>query len=110
MINYFWFFMAALFEIAGCYTFWLWMRLDKSPLWIIPGVFSLLAFALILTRVELAFAGRSYAAYGAIYILSSLLWMVLIERGRPLMTDFVGGFVCLIGGGIILYGARHVNL
>ena len=29
---------AALAEIAGCFALWAWLRLDKSPLWIIPGV------------------------------------------------------------------------
>ena len=30
MLNYVWFFLAALFEIAGCYAFWMWLRLGKS--------------------------------------------------------------------------------
>ena len=29
---------AALAEIAGCFAFWAWLRLDKSPLWLVPGV------------------------------------------------------------------------
>ena len=28
------FLLAALFEIAGCYAFWMWLRLDRSALWI----------------------------------------------------------------------------
>mgnify|MGYP002139120057 CR=1 FL=1 len=60
MLNYVWFFLAALFEIAGCYAFWMWLRLDRSAWWIVPGLLSLALFALILTRVEAAFAGRAY--------------------------------------------------
>ena len=40
MLKYLWFFLAALCEIAGCYAFWLWLRLDRSPLWTLPGLFS----------------------------------------------------------------------
>lgn len=106
MINYMWFAAAAVFEIAGCYAFWAWLRLDKSALWIIPGVVSLALFALILTRVEAAFAGRAYAAYGGVYIVSSLAWLAFIERSRPLWSDVLGGAVCLIGAAIILFGPR----
>jgi small multidrug resistance family-3 protein len=29
---------AAVAEIAGCFAFWAWLRMDKSPLWLLPGV------------------------------------------------------------------------
>jgi hypothetical protein len=29
---------AALAEIAGCFAFWAWLRMDRSPLWLVPGV------------------------------------------------------------------------
>ena len=66
MLNYVWFFLAALFEIAGCYAFWMWLRLGKSAWWVAPGLLSLTLFALLLTRVEAAYAGRAYAAYGGV--------------------------------------------
>jgi small multidrug resistance family-3 protein len=31
---------AALAEIAGCFAFWAWLRMDRSPLWLIPGIAS----------------------------------------------------------------------
>ena len=37
--------LAALAEIAGCYAFWAWVRQDRSPLWLAPGLVSLAAFA-----------------------------------------------------------------
>ena len=43
---------AALAEIAGCFAFWAWWRLDKSPLWLAPGLAALIAFAWLLTLVE----------------------------------------------------------
>nr|WP_100548587.1 MULTISPECIES: YnfA family protein [unclassified Pseudomonas] len=106
MINYLWFLLAALFEIAGCYAFWMWLRLDRSAWWIAPGLLSLALFALILTRVEAAFAGRAYAAYGGVYIVASLLWLALIEKTRPMLSDWLGAALCLVGAFIILLGPR----
>lgn len=53
---------AAAAEIAGCFAFWAWLRLDKSPTWLIPGMISLAAFAFLLTRIDSDFAGRAFAA------------------------------------------------
>jgi small multidrug resistance family-3 protein len=71
-----------------------------------PGVVCLIVFALALTRVDAAFAGRAFAAYGGIYIVSSLVWMTLVERTAPCITDYIGAAVCLGGAALILYGAR----
>jgi small multidrug resistance family-3 protein len=106
MSNYLWFIAAAIFEIAGCYSFWLWLRLGKSVYWLIPGMLSLALFAFILTKVDLPFAGRSYAAYGGIYIVLSLIWLAFIEHTKPLLSDYIGATVCLIGATIILFGPR----
>lgn len=106
MLNYLLFLLAALFEIGGCYAFWMWLRLDRSALWILPGLLSLTLFALILTRVEASFAGRAYAAYGGVYIVASLVWLALIERTRPLLSDWLGAALCLAGATVILFGSR----
>ncbi len=106
MQNAFWFVLAAACEIAGCYAAWMWLRLGRSAVWLIPGAASLLVFAFVLTRVDAAFAGRAYAAYGGVYIVSSLLWLAIIERTVPRMSDVIGSIVCLAGAAIILYGAR----
>ena len=106
MIQYLYFFSAAAFEIAGCYTFWMWLRLGKNILWLVPGLISLVLFAMILTKVDAGFSGRVYAAYGGIYIVSSLAWLVWVEQSRPLTSDYVGAAFCLAGAAIILFGAR----
>ena len=54
---------AAIAEIAGCYAFWAWLRLDKSIWWVLPGLASLALFAVLLTLIDSAAAGRAYAAY-----------------------------------------------
>ena len=106
MMVFAWYLAAALGEIAGCFAFWAWLRLDKSPLWTIPGTVSLILFACALTRVDAAAAGRVYAAYGGIYILSSLIWLWAIEGVRPDRWDVIGASACLIGTAIVLFGPR----
>lgn len=100
---------AALTEIAGCFAFWAWLRLDKSPIWVGPGIASLVLFAYFLTRISLDFAGRAYAAYGGIYIAGSLAWLWLIEGRSPDRWDAFGAAMCLVGAGVILlapHGSR----
>jgi len=97
---------AALAEIAGCFAFWAWLRLDRSPLWLAPGLFSLMLFAWLLTRVDSDAAGRAYAAYGGAYICASLIWLWAVEGVRPDRWDAGGAALCLIGTCIILLGPR----
>jgi small multidrug resistance family-3 protein len=106
MLNYLWFFLAALFEIAGCFAFFMWLRQGKSALWVIPALLSLALFALLLTRVEANYAGRAYAAYGGIYIVASIGWLMVVERVRPLSSDWIGVALCVIGASVILFGPR----
>lgn len=98
---------AALAEIAGCFSFWAWLRLGKSPLWLAPGMVSLALFAYLLTLAPSDAAGRAYAAYGGVYIAASLLWLWLAESQRPDRWDFAGAAVCLAGAAIILFGPRN---
>lgn len=101
-----WYLLAAAGEIAGCFAFWAWLRLGRSPLWVAPGIVSLVIFALALTRIDSSAAGRAYAAYGGIYILSSLLWLWLVEKSRPDQWDVIGAAICLAGAAVILHGPR----
>jgi small multidrug resistance family-3 protein len=97
---------AAVAEIAGCFAFWAWLRLDRSPWWLAPGMASLALFAYLLTLVDSESAGRAYAAYGGVYIVSSILWLWLAEGHRPDRWDVGGAAICLIGAAIILLGPR----
>lgn len=98
--------LAAGAEIAGCFAFWVWLRLDRSPLWLIPGMASLALFAWLLTRVEADAAGRAYAAYGGVYIAASLMWLWLVEHRAPDRWDLIGAALCLTGAAVILFGPR----
>jgi small multidrug resistance family-3 protein len=94
--------LAALAEIGGCFAFWAWLRLGKSPLWIAPGLVSLALFAWLLTLVPTDAAGRAYAAYGGVYIAMSLLWLWAVEGTRPDRWDLGGVALCLVGAAVIL--------
>jgi len=97
---------AALAEIAGCFTFWIWLRGGKSAWWLAPGLVSLALFAWLLTLVQAQAAGRAYAAYGGVYIAASLLWLWGIEGVRPDRWDALGAAICLVGAAVILLGPR----
>jgi len=97
---------AACAEIAGCFAFWAWLRLDRSPLWLVPGSLSLLLFAYLLTLADSEAAGRTYAAYGGIYIVASLIWLWAVEGLRPDRWDIAGATLCLIGAAVIIAGPR----
>lgn len=97
---------AALAEIAGCFAFWAWLRLDKTIWWIVPGMASLALFAYLLTLADVAAAGRAYAAYGGIYISASLVWLWAVEGVRPDRWDMIGVSLCLLGTAVIIAGPR----
>lgn len=104
------FILAAVTEIGGCYAFWAWLRLKQSPLWVIPGLLSLAAFAFALTRIDSAHAGRTFAAYGGVYIAASLFWLWTVEGTRPDRWDVLGAAICLAGAAVILLGPRMASI
>jgi small multidrug resistance family-3 protein len=94
--------VAAILEILGCFTFWLWLRRGASPAITTLGILSLIGFAVALTRVDAAFAGRAYAAYGGIYIAASLMWLWLVEGQQPTATDLLGAGIAIVGALVIV--------
>ena len=99
---------AALAEIAGCFAFWAWFRLDKSILWLVPGMASLAAFGWLLAVVPVEQAGRVYTVYGGVYIAASLVWLWAVEGLPPVRWDMIGAAVCLTGAAIILWAPRAI--
>ncbi len=97
--------IAAIAEIAGCFAVWSWHR-GAASLWLIPAAASLTAFAYLLALTPPAHAGRSFAAYGGIYIAASLLWLWLVEGTRPDRFDLIGAALALIGAAVILLAPR----
>jgi len=97
---------AAVAEIAGCFAFWAWLRLGKTALWLVPGMASLALFAYLLTLVDVEHAGRSYAAYGGVYIVAAIVWLWIAEGVRPDRWDVLGAAICVAGAALILFGPR----
>jgi small multidrug resistance family-3 protein len=97
--------VTALAEIAGCYAIYAWLRLGKPVWWLVPGAMALFLFGYLLT-LHPGPAGRIYAAYGAVYIASSIVWMWAVERHAPDRWDSIGVAVCLLGAAIIYFGPR----
>lgn len=100
----------ARYFIAGFFTVWARVRLDGSALWLMPGLASLAFFAWALTHTESDIAGRTYAAYGGIYIAASMIWMWLVVGNRPDRWDLTELAICLIGSAVILLPQNWVNV
>lgn len=97
--------LAALLEIAGCFAVWSWRR-GASALWLIPGALALAGFAWALALTPPSHAGRSYAAYGGVYIAASLAWLWAVEGSRPDWADLAGAGLALAGAALILFAPR----
>jgi small multidrug resistance family-3 protein len=88
-------------------SFWIWVRREASPFVVVLGIVSLVGFALALTRIDSAFAGRAYAAYGGIYIAASLVWLWVVEGQSPTRSDLLGAALAIAGAVIIIgFAAR----
>jgi len=98
--------MAAIFEIVGCYAFLMAIKFNKHYLWYVVGVLALVAFAWLLAKVDIEFAGRAYAVYGGIYIVSAVMWLWLVEKETPTQWDLLGTTMVLLGATIILVNAK----
>lgn len=99
--------LTAIAEIVGCYLPYLWLKRDGSILLLLPAAAALAVFVWLLTLHPHA-AGRTYAAYGGIYIVVALAWLVLVQSVVPDRWDLLGGAVTLAGMAIIYFGPRTV--
>lgn len=101
------FVVTAVAEILGCYLPYLWLKRDGSILLLVPAAAALAAFVWLLTLHPHA-AGRTYAAYGGLYIVVALAWLFLVQRIVPDRWDLIGGALTLAGMAIIYFGPRGV--
>lgn len=100
------FVLTALAEIVGCYLPYLWLRRGGSSWLLVPAALSLALFAWLLTLHPTLGAGRTYAAYGGVYIAVALVWLWRVEGLTPDRWDIIGGVVTLIGAAIIAFAPR----
>jgi len=99
------FVVTAVAEILGCYLPYLWLRRGQSGWVLFPAAGSLAAFAWLLTLHPTA-AGRTYAAYGGVYVAVALLWLWLVDGVSPDNWDLIGTGVTLGGMAIIAFAPR----
>lgn len=102
------FLVTALAEIVGCYLPYLWLRQDRSAWLLLPAAISLALFAWLLT-LHPAAAGRTYAAYGGVYVFVAVLWLWAIDGVRPTVWDVAGSLIALIGMGVIMFAPRQIS-
>ncbi len=95
------FVLTAVAEIFGCYLPYLWLRQGKSTWLLLPGVTSLIVFAWLLSLHPTA-AGRTYAAYGGVYVSVALAWLWVVEGVKPDRWDTIGVALCLAGMAVIM--------
>ncbi|WP_207002869.1 YnfA family protein [Trinickia mobilis] len=96
------FVLTAVAEILGCYLPYRWLREGASAWLLVPAAMSLAAFAWLLTLHPQA-AGRTYAAYGGVYIAVAVLWLWAVDGIRPTPWDWAGVALTLSGMAVIAF-------
>jgi small multidrug resistance family-3 protein len=99
------FFIAAIMEIGGGYLVWLWIREKRKSTSALLGGIILFVYGIIPT-LQPAHFGRVYAAYGGIFIISSIIWGRIIDKKKPDRYEIIGSVVAVIGAAIIFYAPR----
>lgn len=101
------FLLAGLCEIGGGYLVWISLRNGRSAWWGALGGLLLVLYGVLPTLQPRAFDfGRVYAAYGGVFVVLSMLWGWGIDGHKPDAPTIVGGTICLIGVGVIMYWPR----
>ncbi len=50
--------------------------------------------------------GRTYAAYGGIFIISSIMWGMIVDKKKPDRFELLGSSIAVVGAVIIFYTPR----
>jgi small multidrug resistance family-3 protein len=92
--------LTALAEIVGCYLPWLVLKQGRTAWLLVPATIALVLFAWLLTLHPTA-AGRTYAAYGGIYITVALAWLYWVDGVTLTRWDVTGAAIALTGMAVI---------
>jgi small multidrug resistance family-3 protein len=92
--------ITAVAEIVGCYLPWLVLRQGRPAWLLLLAAVSLGLFAWLLT-LHPAAAGRTYAAYGGMYIAVALLWLRFVDGIVLSRWDVIGASLALAGMAVI---------
>jgi|ERR1019366_9078689 small multidrug resistance family-3 protein len=101
------FLLAGFCEIGGGYMVWIAIK-NKLPLWVgILGAIMLVVYGVIVTLQPAGF-GRTYAAYGGVFVIMALLWGWVVDKTKPDLYDVIGAAIILVGTIVIFYAPRKV--
>lgn len=92
--------LTALAEIVGCYLPWLVLKQGRTAWLLVPAAIALALFAWLLTLHPTA-AGRTYAAYGGMYITVALAWLHWVDGVTLTRWDVTGAAIALTGMAVI---------
>lgn len=92
--------LTAVAEIGGCYLPWLVLKHGK-PLWLLVPAAAMLALFVWLLTLHPSAAGRTYAAYGGMYIAVALVWLHWVDGVVLTRWDMAGAVSALAGMAII---------
>ena len=98
------FVIAAFLEIGGGYLVWMWLRHNRS-IWLgIAGFAALAIYGVVPVYQDGLYPfGRVYAAYGAVFIVLSLLWGWQVDLQRPDARDCLGAALCVAGALVMMW-------
>ena len=99
------FLLTAIAEILGCWLPHQWLRHGKSAWLLAPAAVSLALFVWLLTLHPTA-TGRTYAAYGGVYVAVALAWLWLVDGQPPDRWDITGAVIAFCGMLVIVFGPR----
>jgi small multidrug resistance family-3 protein len=99
------FLVAGIFEIAGGWMIWKWLRDGKPAWWGLVGACILVLYGFVPT-LQTSHFGRVYAVYGGFFIALSLLWGWKFDGNTPDLPDLIGSGIALGGVAIMMYWPR----
>ncbi|MDP1817783.1 MAG: YnfA family protein [Leadbetterella sp.] len=100
------YFLAGLCEIGGGYFIWIWLKNEKSAVYGVIGAVLLISYGFVATFQPNNFA-RTYAAYGGVFIIMSLIWAYIFDAFKPTKYDIIGSVIVFIGISIIFFAKRQ---
>ena len=87
-------------EILGCYLTWRVVKMGQPAWLLLFSGLALAAFAALLTLHPGA-SGRTYAAYGGVYMAVALAWLRYVDGVALTRWDLLGGALTLAGMALI---------
>lgn len=69
------------------------------------GGFVLFLYGIVPT-FQLSHFHRIYAAYGGVFVISSIIWGRIVDRKKPDRYEIIGSLMAVAGAAIIFYAPR----